>query len=99
MEEEESSVSAERVNGLSIVEKKMRGTMQFLAVEVEAGEGMLLVASAAGAELTNLARAMREAKKVLVCITFSIYIFLLLHGVRESIERKKKDRRTSEHWS
>lgn len=73
--EEESSVSAERVNGLSIVEKKMRGTMQFLAVEVEAGGGMLLVASAAGAELTNLARAMREAKKVLVCITFSIFFF------------------------
>lgn len=61
----ESGVSAERVNGLLIVVKKMRGTMQ-LAVEVEAGGGMLV--ASAGAELTTLARAMREAKMVLVCI-------------------------------
>lgn len=65
----ESGVSAERVNGFSIVEKRTRGTMQpadEVEVEVEAG-GAMLVASA-GAELTSLARAMREAKTVLVCI-------------------------------
>lgn len=63
-----SRVSAERVNGLSIVEKMTRGTMQLAGVGVEAA-GRMLVATA-GVELTNLARAMREAKTVLVCITF-----------------------------
>lgn len=61
----ESGVNAERVNGLLSVSKKTRGTMQ-VAVEVEAGGGMLV--ASAGAELTSLARAMREAKTVLVCI-------------------------------
>lgn len=61
----EEGVNAVRVNGLSSVSKKTRGTMQ-PAVEVEAG-GEMPVASA-GAELTKFARAMREAKTVWVCI-------------------------------
>lgn len=64
----ESRVSAERVNGLSIVVKRTSGTMHVPAVPVEAGGGMLV--ASAGAELTSLTRAMREAKTVLVCMEF-----------------------------
>ena len=78
MEDLSSRVSAERVNGLSIVEKMTRGTMQLAGfeVEAEAAGGGMLVASA-GAELTNLARAMSEAKTVLVCIITSKYILYI----------------------
>ena len=61
----EEGINAVRVNGLSSVSKKTRGTMQ-PAVKVEAG-GETPVASA-GAELTKFARAMRETKTVLVRI-------------------------------
>lgn len=76
----ESALSAERVNGLSMVEKMTRGTMQLAAaaVEVEAA-GAMLVASA-GAELTSLARAMREAKTVLVCMSLIKFLCSLRKG-------------------
>lgn len=108
----ESRVSAERVNGLSIVEKKTRGTMQLaveVEVEVEAGGAMLV--GSAGAELTSLARAMREAKRVLVCILmnagarceFNFYSFKdsrLFDGKEVArLILKKRDRRTSERLS
>lgn len=55
-------VSAVRVNGLSSVVKRTRGTMQE-EVEVETGEGMLV--GSAGAELNSLGRVMRDRVKSL----------------------------------
>lgn len=54
-----------RVNGLSSVVKRTRGTMQ---EEVELETGGVMLVGLAEAELTNLARVMREATTALICI-------------------------------